>query len=161
MLKNKTNFIADFARCNYPYREVGYLDKIFDTTPRNSVDCIDDWTRWLFLTMTYSTIIDFRTGVISFEIYYDAPSSKYTSPTPCGSVRLRGWVEKNAFFFNTGIITDTGTCIIHQNEAGLLWIPFIRLNIVTVSLSSNVPPSNKSMYLCLVKFCWLFFLVDF
>ena len=31
------------------------------------------------------------------------------------------------------------------------------LHIVTVSLNSNVPPSNESMYPCPVKFCWLFF----
>ena len=31
-----------------------------------------------------------------------------------------GESKSNAFFFSTGIITDTGTCIIHQNETGLV-----------------------------------------
>ena len=30
--------------------------------------------------------------------------------------------------------------IIHQNEAGHLWIQYLLLNIVTVSLNSNIPP---------------------
>ena len=30
---------------------------------------------------------------------------------------MRGWV-KRYFFFSTGIIADTGTCIMNQNEAG-------------------------------------------
>ena len=50
------------------------------------------------------------------------------------------------FHRNTGIITDTGTCIIHRNKAGPLWITFLLLNIVTISLNSNVPPSNENMY---------------
>ena len=65
------------------------------------------------------------------------------------------------FFFSTRIIINTGTCIIHQNEAGSLWIISLLLNIVTISFNSNVPPLNESMYLCLIKFCWLFFVVDF
>ena len=65
--------------------------------------------------------------------------------------------KSNAFFFRTGMITNTGTCIIHQNEAGPLWITSLLLNVVTISLNSNIPPSNESMYTCLVKFCWLFF----
>ena len=47
--------------------------------------------------------------------------------------------KRKDFFFSIGIITDTGTCIIHQNEAGCLWITSLLLNIVTVSLNSNVP----------------------
>ena len=65
--------------------------------------------------------------------------------------------KSNDFFFITGIITNTGTRIIHQNEAVYLWITFLLLNIVPVSLNSNVPPSNKGMNPCLVKFCWRFF----
>ena len=53
-------------------------------------------------------------------------------------------------FFNTGIITDTRTCIIHLSLSPVNHIP--------ISLNSNVsPPSKESMYRCLVKFCWLFF----
>ena len=78
-----------------------------------------------------------------------------------GSVIVRGWVKNMLFFFffffSTGIMTYTGTCIIHQNEAGLLWITSLFLDIVTISLNSNVSPSNESMYPCLVKFCQLFF----
>ena len=48
-------------------------------------------------------------------------------------------------------------CIIHQNKTGSKWITFLLLNIVTISLNSNVPPLNESMYPCLVKFCQLFF----
>ena len=59
----------------------------------------------------------------------------------------------NAFFFCTGIITGKRTCIIHQNETGHLWIASLLLNIVTISLNSNVPPSYENMYPCLVKFC--------
>ena len=44
-----------------------------------------------------------------------------------------------------------------SKAAGRLWIPSLLLNIVTVSLNGNVPPSNKSMYSCFVKFCCLFF----
>ena len=44
---------------------------------------------------------------------------------------------------STGIITSTGTCIIHQNEAGPLWIISLLLNIVTISLNSNVSLSGK------------------
>ena len=73
---------------------------------------------------------------------------------PC--VYIRGWV-KNAVFFRAGIINDTGTGIIHQIEDSCLWITSQLLNIVTVSLNSNVPPSNESMYVSLVKFCWMFF----
>ena len=50
-----------------------------------------------------------------------------------------------------GIITTAGTCIIYKNEAGPQWITSLLLNIVTVSLNSNIPPSNESMYPCLVK----------
>ena len=69
--------------------------------------------------------------------------------------------KSNTFFFNTEIITDTGACIIHETESGPMAIPSPLLNIVTVSLSSNVLPSNQRMFPCLVKFYWLFFLVDF
>ena len=58
----------------------------------------------------------------------------------------------NAFFFSIGIISDTGTCKIYENEAGPQWITSLFLNIVTVSLNSNVPPSNESINPCLVKF---------
>ena len=61
--------------------------------------------------------------------------------------------KSNAFFFSKGIITDTGTRIIHQNEASPLWITFLLINIVIVSLNRNVTPSNRSMYPCRVKFC--------
>ena len=61
--------------------------------------------------------------------------------------------KSNNFFFRNRIITDTGICIIHQNEAGLLWITSLLFNIVTISLNSNVPPTNKSRYPCLIKFC--------
>ena len=57
------------------------------------------------------------------------------------------------FFFSTGIITNTGTCILPQNEAEPLWIT----SIVTVSLNNSVPSSNESMYPYLIKFRWLFF----
>ena len=40
------------------------------------------------------------------------------------------------------------TCIIHQNEAGPMWITSFLLNIVTISLNSNVPLSNESIYPC-------------
>ena len=59
----------------------------------------------------------------------------------------------NAFFFSTEIITDAGTCIIHQNEACSPLIASLLLNMVTVSLSNNVPPSYESMFICLVKLC--------
>ena len=67
----------------------------------------------------------------------------------------KGKSKSNVFFFSTGIIADTvfRTCIIHQNEAGSLWITSLLLNMVTISLNSNVPSSNVSMYLCLIKFC--------
>ena len=54
-----------------------------------------------------------------------------------------GESTNHTFFFGTGIITDTGTYIIHQN--GRLGITSLLLNIVTVSLKSNAPPSNESM----------------
>ena len=69
--------------------------------------------------------------------------------------------KSNAFFFSIEIITDIGTCIIYQNEAGPLWITSLPLNIVIISLNSKVPPSNERMYPCLLKLCSLFFLVDF
>ena len=68
-----------------------------------------------------------------------------------------GELKTNAFFFSTGITTDTRTCVIHQNEAGTLWITSLFLNIVTVSLNSNVPPSKEIMYLRLIKSCLLFY----
>ena len=68
-----------------------------------------------------------------------------------------GLSKNNVILFRTGMITNTGTCIIHPNKAGPLWIPFLLLHIVTVSLNSNVPPLNESMYPYPVKFCWLFF----
>ena len=49
------------------------------------------------------------------------------------------------FSFSIGIITDTGTCIIHQNETDPLWIPSPLLNLVTVSPNYNVLPSNENM----------------
>ena len=60
--------------------------------------------------------------------------------------------KSNAFFLRTGITTNTGTCIIYQNEPALLWITFLLLNIVTVSLNRNVSSSNESMNLCFLKF---------
>ena len=68
-----------------------------------------------------------------------------------------GESKSNAILFRTGIITNTGTCTIHQNKAGPLWITSLLLHIVTVSLNSNVPLSNESMYPSPVKFCWMFF----
>ena len=64
-----------------------------------------------------------------------------------------GESKRNALFFSTGIIINTDTCIRHQNEAGPLRIPFLLLNIVTISLSSNAPPANESIYSCHIKFC--------
>ena len=61
-------------------------------------------------------------------------------------VRAEGLVNRN-----TGIITDTSTWIIHQNKVGFLRITSLLLNIVTVSLNSSVPPSDKSMYPCFVN----------
>ena len=55
------------------------------------------------------------------------------------------------FFFSSG------TCIIQQNEAGLLWITSLLLNIVTIFHNTNVSLSNQNMYPCFVKFCGLFF----
>ena len=54
--------------------------------------------------------------------------------------------KSNALFFSTGIITDTGTCIIPQNEVAFLWIPSLPLNIVTVSLNSSVPSCLSSLW---------------
>ena len=42
--------------------------------------------------------------------------------------------KSNAFFFGIEIITETGTCIIHQNETGPPWITSLLLSIVTISL---------------------------
>ena len=39
--------------------------------------------------------------------------------------------KSNNFFFSIGIINDTGTCIIYQNEADSLWITSLLLNMVT------------------------------
>ena len=64
--------------------------------------------------------------------------------------------RSNVIFFSTWMITDTRACIIQQNRADLLWIISLFLNIVTISLNSNVPPSNESMYPYLVKSYWLF-----
>ena len=84
-------------------------------------------------------------------------AGKYMTEALC-EIYIRGWVKKiNAFFFNTGITTDAGIYIIHQNEVSPLWITSLLLNLVTISLNSNVPPSNESMYPCFVTFCWLFF----
>ena len=49
-----------------------------------------------------------------------------------------GESKSNIIVFRTGIITNTGTCIIHQNEAGPLWITSLLLHIVTISLNNNV-----------------------
>ena len=65
--------------------------------------------------------------------------------------------KSNTLFFSTGIITDTGTYTIPQNEAGPMWITSLLLNIVTISLDSNVSPLNESMCRSHVKFCGLFF----
>ena len=63
-------------------------------------------------------------------------------------------MSQNVFLFHwKGIYT--GTCIIYENEAGLQWIISLIQNIVTVSLSCNVTPSNESMYPSFVKFCRL------
>ena len=77
------------------------------------------------------------------------------SESPC--INMRASQKVMALFYSTGIITNIGTCIIHPNEAGLLLITSLLLNIVTVSLTSNVPVSIESIYPCFVKFCWLFF----
>ena len=66
-------------------------------------------------------------------------------------------LKSNDFFFSTGIIIETGTCILYQNEDGPLWITYLLHNIVTTPLNSNVPPLNENMYPSLVKFCWPFF----
>ena len=50
--------------------------------------------------------------------------------------------SKSNVFFSVEIITDTGTCIIHQNIAVFLWITSLPLNTVTVSPNINVLPSN-------------------
>ena len=73
----------------------------------------------------------------------------------------KGESKSNAFFFSTGIITNTGTCIIHENETDPQWFTSLLLNIVTISLNSSVPLLTESMYPCLIKFCWLFFRVSF
>ena len=70
---------------------------------------------------------------------------------------IRGWVKSNAFFFIIGIITDAGTCVIHQNEAGPPWITSLLLNIATERNGDYVSLSKERIYPCLVKFCWLFF----
>ena len=72
-------------------------------------------------------------------------------------LKLQGWVKSNTSCFCTGINTVTATYIIHQNKAGLLWITFLFLNIVTVSFNRNGPPSKNSMNFSPVKLCWLFF----
>ena len=66
-----------------------------------------------------------------------------------------GESKSNAFFFGSEIITDTGTCIIHPNEAAPLWITFLFLDIVTFYLNKNVPLLIEIMCPCLLKFCWL------
>ena len=75
-----------------------------------------------------------------------------TNPLLCLTYKLALSYENesksNAFFFSKGIITY----IIHQNEVGPQWIISLLLNIVTISLNSNVLPLNESMYPCLVKF---------
>ena len=64
-----------------------------------------------------------------------------------------GEPKNDAFFFSTGIITDIGTSIIHENATGPPWITSLLLKIVTVSLNSYVPSLNESMYPSLIKFC--------
>ena len=44
------------------------------------------------------------------------------------------------------IITDIETYISHKNEAGPQWITPLLLNIVAVSLNSNIPLSNEIIY---------------
>ena len=86
--------------------------------------------------------------------------SSFTSSNQPQNLILSYYVgesKSNAFCFSIGIITDTGTCIIYQNEAGLLCITSLLLNIVTISLNSNVPPFNKSMNPYFIKLCWRFF----
>ena len=73
----------------------------------------------------------------------------------CWRFIYEGESQSNAFLFNKGIIADTSTCTIYQNEASPLWITSLLINIVPVSLNSNVPPSNN--YPCDVEFCWLSF----
>ena len=68
-----------------------------------------------------------------------------------------GESKSNAFFFSQGMITFTRTCLTHQNKADSLWITSLLLNIVTVSLHSNVTTLNESMYPKLLKLRWLFF----
>ena len=41
--------------------------------------------------------------------------------------------------------------LVHQYVGGLLWIPFLLLNTVTISLKSNVLPSKENMYPCFRK----------
>ena len=48
-----------------------------------------------------------------------------------------GESKSNAFSFSTSIITNTRTCMIHQNEAGPQWILSLFLNMITCSLKSN------------------------
>ena len=62
---------------------------------------------------------------LEYELaYYDSAVHRfnhYTTRTP------------PAFAFSTEIITNTETCIIHQNEIGLLSIISLLRNIVTLS----------------------------
>ena len=103
--------------------------------------------------------MDSRIIVIDFVLqsrYYVSLSGKYPweryeHPYPPSywlnsTTIYEGESKSNGFFFIIGIITDTGTCIIHRNKAGPMWITFLLLNIVTVSPNSNVPPSNENMY---------------
>ena len=59
-----------------------------------------------------------------------------------------GESKSNAFFFSTGIITNTELCIIHQNQTGPMLITSLLLNTVTISLNSNIPPLNESTCSC-------------
>ena len=111
----------------------GWMHKHFLIVPSH-IGC------WLILT-AYQHVLGYVMSSYSYRVH----------------CMYKGESKSNAFFSITGIITDTGTCIIHQNEAEPLWITSLLLNIVTISLNSSFPPSNESMYSCHVKFCWLFF----
>ena len=68
-----------------------------------------------------------------------------------------GESKSNTLFFSIRIIINTITCINHSSKwSWFSVITSLHLNIVSVSLISNVTPSNENMYPWLVKLCWLF-----
>ena len=67
-----------------------------------------------------------------------------------------GESKSNAILFRTGIITNTGTCIIYQNETGPLWITSLLLHSHRFSQEQYSTFEWEHVSLP-VKFCWLFF----